>query len=190
MSGSEVWSLILSSISLLIAMATVLIAFLNRNDSIRPHIYVYLDDMRDDEGNISDGYIVIENLGKYPARMNNIEAKGKTRIFVNNKQYGFEQIGDTPGNYYIDLEKVLKNKLKGISILPGKEERVFISLNEPAISNIGIEKLDSYLEVLPYTVKSLKDKGEKYIIIVEYTKVKRLLIKVRGFNFYKDSFDI
>lgn len=181
---------ILPYISLTISIITIVISYLNRKDSLRPHIFVYLLDKRTDEGKISDEFIIVENMGSYPARIEDVKIICKRNIYTNNGQYDFIDINEFAILNYIPLEKALVNKLKHRTILPGNDKKVSIKLRDLSASNIKLNSKISYKEANDYRLENLQSLPCALQIEMTYSKQVIKKSKLAILEKYNELFNI
>lgn len=181
---------ILPYISLTISIITIFISYLNRKDSLRPHIYVYLLDKRTGEGKISDEFIIIENMGSYPARIEDVKIICKRNIYTNNGQYDFIDINESAKLNYIPLEKALENKIKHRTILPGNDKKVSIQLRDLSASDIKLNSKISYKEVNDYRLETLQSLSCPLQIELTYSKPVIKKSKLAFLEKYNELFNV
>ncbi|STY75546.1 Uncharacterised protein [Macrococcoides caseolyticum] len=181
---------ILPYISLTISIITIAISYLNRKDSLRPHIFVYLLDKRTDEGKISNEFILVENMGSYPARIEDVKIICKRNIYTNNGQYDFIDINESAKLNYVPLEKALVNKLKHRTILPGNDKKVSIELRDLSASNINLNSKISYKEANDYRLENLQSLSCALQIEMTYSKPVIKKSKLAILEKYNELFNI
>lgn len=96
-------SLVIAIVSVIISMGTVIIAYLNRLDTHRPHINIYLMDERNELGQISKEYIYIVNNGIAPGKIINIKLIKNMDIIVRKREYEFVDFPDTSEEFLIKI---------------------------------------------------------------------------------------
>ncbi|MBE7354949.1 hypothetical protein INS17_00195 [Staphylococcus haemolyticus] len=165
-------SVLISVCSVILSLFSFLVAYLNRLDNFRPHLYSYIKDQRNDEGDIDKEFIVIKNYGKVPGLINNINLIADTKIYSSNKQYVFEQPVMPAKNNHIDIDKVLKNRCKNKTILP--DHSIVIEIRNVAVDDKNdLEKLETLNEVMEYGKGSLQNVEGEISIKIEYKKAKK-----------------
>ena len=162
----------ISIISLFVSAFSAFITWLNRQDGIRPHLYSYIKDERNDEGKINREIIIIKNFGKVPGLIININLKADTKIYSFNKQYEFEQPFQPAKNNHINIDTVLKNRCENKTILP--DHSIIIELNDIAAADKrDLEKLETRNEIMKYKKETLQNVEGEVSIKIKYKKAKK-----------------
>lgn len=179
-------SIIISLISVLIAIFSLFIVLLNRNDKFRPNIYIYYSSVREN----NNERICVENFSDVPGLISRIDMKYKNELYsrIRQPEVLLPLNDDITGqkSQYLNVKDQLKKACEYRTFLPG--EKIIIPLNDVIVTpdKNTFEELSLSELRRGYLCDDFEATGESVSVCIKYQKTFNTL----GFNLVKfDKFN-